>query len=533
MGSASSSLPMDRVDCAVSSRPSSPKYEGSPSPDFNDCQEYSLTPTPKGRKHQASLFTEGLDPNSSPFMTPPSAQPPRALDELHLLDDDETVDFDEFDLDGFTQEEVHSYNAMAEPGQRLQDAVSPQKMQGLMQKAGSRLSAPSDIHFKSSQILDQHNMRKDSTVSSTVLSIPKQVALFVRKHPFLEQVMGPFTKSERRKFERDVYDYAEALGLDHEAAKKHVIKARGFCGEEDYDSDNSALGEEIDNSEEILKRLRTMSVPEPEVLPSIEDAETGQAVCGRESKSSPKKSPYFASIKNSKSQKKRKGEPDSRSGPEEKDDSLKGGQRSKRRKHNSSSAEVGASAASNTGGTKTARKAAKEARKALEQSDTQAKGNRRDRIGALEPRTEEEAYKNYLRSNQQDPHEHGPTLDQTKDERARTVKQEMAFVEKLRDDIRYVNEKQIDLYDQGKMNNETQEVKNDLRTLKKGRDATEEAQKRVDKKRKSTTAGSAGDTAHSQRQSSVKESSNKATGKDSKPKKSRKIKEDFQRPMIQ
>lgn len=72
-----------------------------------------------------------------------------------------------------------------------------------------------------------------------------------------------------------------------------MIKARGLCGEEDYDSDNSVLGDELDDSGEILKRLTAKSGPEPVVLPSVEDAETGQALLQPGAQRSPKKSPYF------------------------------------------------------------------------------------------------------------------------------------------------------------------------------------------------------------------------------------------------
>ena len=101
----------------------------------SDSEGSSPTPIPRG----ASLLNDLLDLGSSPFTAPPSAQPPRVSDKLQLLDDEESVNLDEFDLDGFTQEEVNSYNSMAEPGQRLQDAVSPQKMQSLIRNATSGL----------------------------------------------------------------------------------------------------------------------------------------------------------------------------------------------------------------------------------------------------------------------------------------------------------------------------------------------------------------------------------------------------------
>lgn len=144
------------------------------------------------------------------------------------------------------------------------------------------------------------------TVPTAVPSVSKQVVSFARNHHFLWNVHGPFLKSERRQFERDIYDFAEALGLDHSSAKRQVIKARAFCGEDAYDSDNSALTQEIDDSEEILKRLKLKTRPNAVILPSIEDASTSQAKPPNKDKPSPKKSPYFAAPKKSEHSTKKK-----------------------------------------------------------------------------------------------------------------------------------------------------------------------------------------------------------------------------------
>lgn len=335
----------------------------------------------------------------------------------------------------------------------------------------------------------------DSTTPTKIPTIPKQVAMFVRKHPFLEQVAGPFTKSDRRKFERDVYDYAEALGLDHAAAKKQVIKARGFCGEEQYDSDNSALGEEIDNSRDIIKRLDTVRPLEPKVLPSIEDAETGQAKKPNKVNQSPKKSPYFSSSMTAAlPSKKRKADKDiQHSVEEEKENTPNDSKHAKRRKHipGSSAAEAAPDKESKAA-RRAAKKAAKKAQTAHEREKSQTL------IGSnggshLEPKTQAEAHENYLRSNQRDPHEHGQTLDKTEEERAEAARKDAAFVEKLRGDIQYEVNKEIDLYNDGYMKNVRQEVKDDLEDLKERREATEAVEKRLkekkdkkDKKRKSS-----------------------------------------------
>ena len=84
-----------------------------------------------------------------------------------------------------------------------------------------------------------------------------QVNHFIRRHSFLQTSLVCHTTSERRSFERDIYDYARGLGLSTSEAHKEVLKGRAFCGEEDYNSDNTALGDEVDDSAETMKRLAT------------------------------------------------------------------------------------------------------------------------------------------------------------------------------------------------------------------------------------------------------------------------------------
>lgn len=87
-----------------------------------------------------------------------------------------------------------------------------------------------------------------------------QVNRFIRRHPFLETSLVRYTTSERRSFERDIYDYARALGLFSSDARKEVLKGRAFCGEEDYNSDNTALEDEVDDSAEMMRRFSTLIV---------------------------------------------------------------------------------------------------------------------------------------------------------------------------------------------------------------------------------------------------------------------------------
>lgn len=91
---------------------------------------------------------------------------------------------------------------------------------------------------------------------------------FIRRHPFLQTSLVSHTTSERRGFERDIYDYARGLGLSTSAAHKEVLKGRAFCGEEDYNSDDTALGDEVDDSAVTMRRLSTPAVSRLEHLQS-------------------------------------------------------------------------------------------------------------------------------------------------------------------------------------------------------------------------------------------------------------------------
>lgn len=106
----------------------------------------------------------------------------------------------------------------------------------------------------------------------------------------------PFTNSERRQLERDIYYCGEGLGPDHTMAIEQNVKARKFHNDEDRDSDISALRDEIDDSPTVLKGLAANSGLESMVSASVEMATCLEECLQQQSKPtvSPKKSPYFA-----------------------------------------------------------------------------------------------------------------------------------------------------------------------------------------------------------------------------------------------
>ena len=52
-----------------------------------------------------------------------------------------------------------------------------------------------------------------------------------------------------------MYDFARGLGLKKAEARIHVVKAREFCGEEQYESDSSTFQSEIEDSRSIMETL--------------------------------------------------------------------------------------------------------------------------------------------------------------------------------------------------------------------------------------------------------------------------------------
>ena len=91
--------------------------------------------------------------------------------------------------------------------------------------------------------------------NSSTHQIRQLVNVFTRLHPFVVNSALGFTTSQRRQFCRDVYDYARGAGLSKPQARQEVIKARTICGEIDYESDDSSLEEEVDDTAEVMDSL--------------------------------------------------------------------------------------------------------------------------------------------------------------------------------------------------------------------------------------------------------------------------------------
>ncbi|KAI9779767.1 MAG: hypothetical protein M1835_004630 [Candelina submexicana] len=180
---------------------------------------------------------------------------------------------EEYELDGMTKDEFKAFLELAPPEERL--SATPIEFQPEGSEFGSAAEElPPELHLS---MLRSH------------------VHQYVSKHCFLQKNhTAPHTVSERRRFTRDVYDYARARGLSKKQATGEVHKAkqaymrgarwrkmvgkvritsqdervRSLESEDEQsidksDSEVSALGTEIDDTEKMLSAATVPSHDSP------------------------------------------------------------------------------------------------------------------------------------------------------------------------------------------------------------------------------------------------------------------------------
>lgn len=167
---------------------------------------------------------------------PPSSQIPRTDSSVGVSDhashdgDTDMQLYDQYDLSAFDEEEFKMLLDSA-PADQLPRVVSPTY----------RTNVPFDL-------------------TNRLRTIRQDVHGFVLAHQFIRNLEIEHTVSARRAFERNVYDYARAKGLPKQVAKDEVQRARIICGERDYDTDETSLGNEIDDTLEILEDLASSTL---------------------------------------------------------------------------------------------------------------------------------------------------------------------------------------------------------------------------------------------------------------------------------
>lgn len=277
----------------------------------------------------------------------------------------------------------------------------------------------------------------------------KQMKLYIRQHPFfLQKNIVPFQTSDRRAFERDVYDHARALNISRKNAKKQVIKAREFCGEEKYDSSDSALEGEINGSSKVtkgrsqvaespldtLRRLGGLGELNGTVIPSIEDQDGPPAASNADSNA-----PMYL---------KKDAE---RRATLELENTEKNSEKRARKKARREERK---------------QKAAEQERKNRDQSHSPP-------ARSSAPETEQIAHENYVKSSKADL-EKPRHVDGSR--RERTEKDLLKQVQGLRD---FSNTKQVERFENGGMKGASKEMKNDIKEKKEDRDYLQSASKEM------------------------------------------------------
>lgn len=428
-------------------------------------------------------------------MSPPSSSRLKTLtDSDRLLDEEDDANlYDDFDIEGVSKEEMAFWSQLAPVGQKLTDVeTSPPQIQAKLDKA------PSVCWSCLAHITLTHHIASTSATKSSP-SAAKLMNHFIRRHPFFaQQSLSQYTTSERRKFERDVYDLARAQSLSKAQAKSQTVKARAMCGEEKYDSENSALGDELDDSKEALKRTSAASViksTSSEVLPSIEtkgildiQSPGHQQVYSVDAKKEPPKTKgnghqtQTPQLHASRIQ-----------GPDRRTKVDRTVQETKPKAQDSPLAQhISVAAEKSKADPKAKRRERKKAKRqaAKDNSKTQeplatnhnlsSDGAGPNNIiapptkGPNDPKSEAEAHQNFLISNERDPHEHSQTADKSRKDLEEAKKRSIAFDAELRASRDNINEHAIDLYNQGKYKGASKEMRDDLKGMAAERKAMNE-----------------------------------------------------------
>ena len=201
--------------------------------------------------------------------------------------EDESL-YEEFDLGGLTKEEVREYNKIAPEGQRLQDAIMDDDQGGDVEQGGK---ADLELHHGSSRNEEhggstaQGDEQLDPPCASTQNpsttnggdnncatpggvsyygnfheKLNDDLTYFIEQHPFtLILEFSPFSTSERRAFERDVYDFARSSGISPIDYRTSIRCIRSLHGRPRHGDrrrteiiiNDSAVSEDLDDDSEL------------------------------------------------------------------------------------------------------------------------------------------------------------------------------------------------------------------------------------------------------------------------------------------
>ena len=296
-----------------------------------------------------------------------------------------------------------------------------------------------------------------------------------------------------------------------------------MCGEEEYDSEHSALGDEVDDTKEVLQRLSVLGGVKStsKVMPSIEVKEVvdgpsepakhaDSANPDKESlpagevdqwKARTQKNEYGDSQFSDKAKIKR--QPRGASLSQQPETPTKVGKTASQSKLEVQeprvSQDISAVAAKSNADQEAEtrvqiqakRRARKKARRKAERSGQEAQENSNEipaqepddaaqdvivpppKNGPNDPKSEVEAHQNLLISQKRDAHEHGPTATKSEKEQTEAEKRSAAFDAELRAARDLASEHAFDLYSQGKHKGASREFREEMKRMAAERQARE------------------------------------------------------------
>ena len=155
--------------------------------------------------------------------------------------------YEEFDLQGMTKEEVIAINESAPVGQRLEDALAEtRELEKKMHVDHNASASPADKEPVT------------SLLQAEGTTFQEELENFIREHPFTTLLNSnlPFRTSQRRSFERDLYDFVRSYGHDSIAAYGVIWQVKSQWQPGRIDSGTEWEGEVLN------QRRHTVNLPD-------------------------------------------------------------------------------------------------------------------------------------------------------------------------------------------------------------------------------------------------------------------------------
>ena len=145
--------------------------------------------------------------------------------------------YEEFDLCGMTKAEVRAMNKLAPAGQRLEDVMTKDKEPDNMTTLINHASSP-----------QTSREARASPLQPQLSTFQLQLEAFITNHSFTKLLNRDeaFSTSDRRSFERDLYDFVRSFGFRSTAARGVIWQVKSQWQPESLDSGTEWEGEVLE-----------------------------------------------------------------------------------------------------------------------------------------------------------------------------------------------------------------------------------------------------------------------------------------------